>query len=154
MKPIRFEIPIRTKNPLNGAHGRWQGQAAKRKKERNDTALCIPREVKDIEPRLVVVMVRQSPGEMDGDGLQAALKSVRDQLAKSLRVDDKSPLVFWYYGQRRGDHRVLVAITTPGEATDVVAEIMGDPPRSTMVEVRRSALALALGDLLPPGSFR
>ena len=101
---IRFLIPLKTRNPLNGAQGRSRGamfaKAARRKKERSTSRLCAIGSGGGSWVR-VVSMTRLSAGRLDGDGLQAALKSVRDGIADALGVNDGSVAVWWVYAQRR-----------------------------------------------------
>lgn len=117
---IKFTVPLKTKNPLNGAQGRSRGavfaKAARRKKERADskTAALVACGIGWLPPASPVVgLTRLSPGKLDGDGLQAALKSVRDGIADALGVNDGSDAVKWVYEQRkckRGQFGVEVSI--------------------------------------------
>lgn len=60
----------------------------------------------------VVHMTRLAPSNgLDDDNLRGALKGVRDELARWLGVDDRSPLVTWQYDQRRGEYAVEVAVS-------------------------------------------
>jgi hypothetical protein len=125
---IKFTIPIRVDNPLNGPQGRSRGamlgKAAKRKKQRQVAFLCMraaappagymnagvvgySRRTKgpSLLPGRVVVLRRVSPRALDGDGLQAALKSVRDGIADALGINDGSDAVTWKYEWRRGGSR-------------------------------------------------
>jgi hypothetical protein len=129
---IKFTIPVRTKNPLNGAQGRSRGaifaKAARRKKERRAAELCLMEFLskpggpsRKIEPGATVTLRRVSPRALDGDGLQAALKSVRDGIADALGINDGSDAVIWRYEHRRGkprEYAVEVEIVPQGsEAT-------------------------------------
>jgi hypothetical protein len=115
---IRFMVPVKTKNPLNGAQGRSRGavfaKAARRKREREAAALCFKAEATMLVcVRAEVTLTRLSAGKLDGDGLQAALKSVRDGIADALGVNDGSDAVVWKYEQRkckRGEFGVEVSI--------------------------------------------
>lgn len=51
---------------------------------------------------LVVRIVRVAPNRLDGDNLEAALKRVRDGLAKQLGVDDRHPSVEYVADDERG----------------------------------------------------
>lgn len=60
---------------------------------------------------VTVTFVRHSPGTMDGDGLQAAFKNLRDGVADKLGVNDNDDRVTWAYAQRRakrGTHMVTI----------------------------------------------
>lgn len=118
---MKFTVPVKTRNPLNGPQGRTRGAmlgaAARRKKERNAAKLCtiaaIPPGWLLLYGRGEAVLTRLSAGHLDGDGLQAALKSVRDGVADALHVDDGSQAVKWEYAQRkckRGEFGVEVEI--------------------------------------------
>ncbi|NMO21916.1 hypothetical protein HPC49_40405 [Pyxidicoccus fallax] len=106
---IRFDVPIATKNPTNqrehpmARHRRAKGQ-------RQATHLFWPGWK---GPALLVVrLTRVSPRRLDSeDNLPAALKSVRDEVAKKLRLDDDSPLVRWVYAQAQGAPSVLVELS-------------------------------------------
>jgi hypothetical protein len=51
--------------------------------------------------KLLVTMTRRAPSPLDDDNLLGALKSVRDEVAERLGVDDRSPLVVWGYAQEK-----------------------------------------------------
>lgn len=106
-----FLVPIRTKNPLNGNQGSWRAVHGKRLKEREAVGLLWPRRALLPPFPLVVHLERHAPSSgLDDDGLQASLKSVRDQVAEELGVDDRDPRVRWTYGQRRSPWGVLITI--------------------------------------------
>jgi hypothetical protein len=69
----------------------------------------------------VVVLVRHSPGttELDDDNLRGALKAVRDEVARWLKVDDADPMVQWVYHQRT---RVAWGVTVMAQADDDSSE--------------------------------
>jgi hypothetical protein len=111
---IKFIIPIRTKNPLNGAQWGRSGiaKAKLRKKHREAAKLSLMALLSTpggpshrIEPEATVTLRRVSPRALDGDGLQAALKSVRDGIADALGINDGSDAVTWVYQHRRGRPR-------------------------------------------------
>jgi hypothetical protein len=109
---IKFTIPIRVDNPLNGPQGRSRaamlGKAAKRKKQRTAASLMTISSLPTVDAPLgpcVVTLRRVSPRALDGDGLQAALKSVRDGIADALGINDGSDAVTWVYQHRRGKPR-------------------------------------------------
>lgn len=109
MSCIRFTVPVQTVNITNrrehpmARHRRSKGQ-------RDATHLLWPGWS---GPALLVVrLTRVAPRQLDtGDNLAAALKSVRDEVAKQLRVDDGSPLVRWVYEQSPGEASVLVELS-------------------------------------------
>lgn len=118
---MTFSIPIQTKNPNNGAQGRSPGavyaKATKRKRERQATRYSFLAALNGnrwrLEPPYTVTLTRVGAGTMDDDGLAAALKSVRDQIADELDVNDGSDRIRFVYQQRkckRGQFSVEVQI--------------------------------------------
>lgn len=123
---MTFTIPIRTRS-LNHGGGRehWAARAKRVKAERDATccsaqttaqarfALAGFHMLAEEGKPLTVSLTRVSPGTLDGDNLQGALKHVRDQIAEMLGVDDRDPVVTWRYEQRkgkRGEYAVEVRI--------------------------------------------
>jgi len=117
---VTVTVPVRTTNPLNGSHGRWQGKAAKARAVRDAVAWALrPHPAMSLPVR--VTMRRCSSSEMDFDGLCAALKPVRDEVAAWLPLarakrrgrvvaDDRDPRVTWRYEQGKARRaRKLVA---------------------------------------------
>jgi hypothetical protein len=114
---IKFTIPVKTTNPLNGSQGRTRGavlaKAAQRKKQRNAARLCGLAGIYNQRPELLrlpfrsaaLMLTRVSAGTLDTDGLAASLKSIRDGLADCLGVADNDPRVTWSYAQRKGKRR-------------------------------------------------
>lgn len=111
---IKFSIPIKTTNPLNGAQGRTRGavfaKAARRKKERESARLCTLVAFGRCTPPILlptgtwipaVTIVRLSAGVLDSDAAPAALKSVRDGIADALGINDGSDAVTWKYDQKK-----------------------------------------------------
>lgn len=109
MKPIVFDLIVRTRNPLNGGHPgtKWAtaARSAERKRHRQKArestrgALCLARlHAADVIP-CVVTLTRYSAGKMDTDGLAASQKGIRDGIADALGVNDGGPFVEWQYEQ-------------------------------------------------------
>ena len=48
-----------------------------------------------------ITITRVSPRGLDDDNLARSAKAIRDGLADSLRIDDRSPSVKWLYEQKR-----------------------------------------------------
>lgn len=97
MRPVEFELEIKTPNRSNGDRVHWAVIAKERKNQRRAVGLKCPPLKPD--PALVVTLTRRSSGTLDDDGLRTALKSARDAIAAKLRVDDATPLVRWEYRQ-------------------------------------------------------
>jgi hypothetical protein len=109
---VAVVVHVRTPNPVNGGQGyHWRVRAERRSEQRKATAAalagCLP-----VQMPAVVRLTRASPGELDDDNLRAALKSIRDQIAEFLGVDDgDQKAVRWVYGQKRErNHAVEVMI--------------------------------------------
>lgn len=112
LQPLKVLVPIRTVNSTN-AREHWAVRAKRAKAERSDTAWMLAN-VPRPELPCTVKFTRIGPNRraMDGDGLQAALKHVRDQVAEWLGVDDASPLIRWDYWQERArEYAVRIEIT-------------------------------------------
>lgn len=98
---VAFTIPIRTGTGLND-RGHWRVKARKVKAERQAAAWSTAGKKAPPVP-CTVLLARVGPSNgLDDDNLRGSLKGVRDELAKWLGVDDRSPLVAWAYEQRRG----------------------------------------------------
>lgn len=130
MSTITFVVPICTSNPLNGSHQHWSVKSRKRKAERAAVARAVAvgrvplrvgvtgpldQALADLAaPGLVSVrLIRTKPrgGPMDGDGLAASLKSVRDGVALALGIDDgDTARVRFDYAEERGEWGVRVEV--------------------------------------------
>lgn|GEM_PF-3839684 len=106
---IEFVLPVDTKNTSN-VREHHQERAKRARGQRQATELLWPGWT---GPALLVVrLTRVSPRLLDeDDNLPIALKSVRDEVARQLRVDDSSPLVRWRYAQAQGEASVLVELS-------------------------------------------
>ncbi len=65
------------------------------------------------ERPLVVTLTRIAPGRLDSDNLPSSMKSIRDQIADQLVIDDGSDRIDWRYRQergKRGAYAVLVEV--------------------------------------------
>jgi hypothetical protein len=104
---------LQTANEQNGSHGNPFAKNKKRNKIKQLAAFSTKAHFK-LTALITVKLTRVGAGEMDDDGLRAALKSVRDGIASAFRIDDGSKLIRWEYEQRRcprGEYAVEVAIT-------------------------------------------
>lgn len=90
----------------------WAARARQTKPQRTAAALLVKSKLHELGgTRLVVLLTRIAPRELDDDNLRGALKGYRDGVASALRVDDASPLVRWDYAQRKGEPSVEVQIS-------------------------------------------
>lgn len=98
---LQVLVPIRTVNSTN-AREHWGGKARRVKKEREAVAWMLAGKRPPALP-CRVLLTRLGPNRRlcDSDGLQAAGKGVRDQVAAWLGVDDADPRVKWEYAQER-----------------------------------------------------
>lgn len=113
-------LPIRTVNELNGSHGHWSKVRDRRKNIRGDARLCVMQRGRPQLP-VIVLMTRVSAGELDDDGLRAALKSVRDGIADAYGIADNDPAIVWEYAQARGarcQYEVRIQITPAVECRE------------------------------------
>lgn len=113
-----IEVPVKTQNEMNVSRpGAWRARFGRAKRARTAVSRLFPKW--KVEPLVRVTLTRFSPNEMDGDGLQAALKPVRDEVAACMNVDDRTRLVEWVYRQGKGERgkpmvRIEVEAMTPG----------------------------------------
>ena len=90
-------LPIRTVNPLN-ERCHWAKRAKRSKSERSMAKLLTPKTALPCR----VILTRIAPRAMDGDGLQASFKAIRDGVADKLGVLDNDKRVTWQYRQIKG----------------------------------------------------
>lgn len=109
-------VPIKTTSTNAKLRQHWRANRRSSKNERRVTALLMLAEldVSALKAQLPlrILVKRLSPGLLDGDNLQGALKAVRDEVAAVLGIDDADPRATWLYDQakcKRGEHGVLVA---------------------------------------------
>ena len=118
---VRFVVPVKTTNPLNGSGGTTRGgrmAAARRAKiVREDARFATIVAMRSVYVRLPlsITLTRVSTGTLDAhDGLPASLKRIVDGIAEALGIDDgDTTRVRWLYAQRkgkRGEHAVEVQI--------------------------------------------
>jgi len=131
---MKVTLPLHTHSG-NMGHGRehWGARRARVKRERTATALVLtPWRHHAWGFPLTVTLVRIAPRALDAeDNLTAALKSVRDEVAAQLGVDDRDARVRWLYGQERGavrEYAVRIEVEESREAEReraVVVEMNG-----------------------------
>lgn len=115
----RFTLPVRVKNITNErTHWAVKARYSKQLREvaRFQTSIAIGLADEDVDSdsdRYRVTLIRQSTTaqRMDGDGLQAAMKPIRDGIADALGIDDGSDRIEWKYEQEKtGEYAVEVKI--------------------------------------------
>lgn len=112
---LTFEVPVKASHTLN-SRSHWSVRARRRGTERNAVSLALPKH--RVEPVLLITLTRVGPRAMDDDNVQGAMKGIRDEVAKQLRIDDGSPLIRWQYEQAKGEYAVHVRIESIGAARD------------------------------------
>jgi hypothetical protein len=133
---IRFEVPVETVNTSNRREHHMQ-RHRRAKGQRDATHLLWPGWS---GPALLVVrLTRVSPRTLDsGDNLPVAMKSIRDEVARQLLLDDASPLVRWVYAQACGAPSVLVELSwgdDPLAAAVRAQDALAPPPPPVLPEV-------------------
>lgn len=115
---VVIDVPIRLESELNRSE-HWTKKAARRKSQRQAVLLCWRSQVRSVLPAAAmfhVELVRLCPPKnkiRDTDNLAAAFKSIRDEVANQLGVDDADIAqgdVTWDYAQD-SDDRHWVRIT-------------------------------------------
>src|SRR5690606_1325135 len=116
-----FEIPVKTGRGLNDRE-HWATRRRRVSKEKGTTAdayaVYAAERVREygfgLHAVYQITLTRLSSGRLDGDNLQGALKSIRDEIATQLGfTDDSHEALHWVYGQekcRRGYYGVKVKI--------------------------------------------
>lgn len=95
---LTFTIPIKTASTAN-LREHPMAKYRRTKAQKKYSALILP--AWKLKPLAIVRMTRFGQRRLDDDNLRSALKSVRDGLAKKLRIDDATPLVRWEYEQEQ-----------------------------------------------------
>lgn len=115
-----IEIPLRTGTGLNNRE-HWRARGRRVKAERMAVAWALAGKEKPELPCLVHLTRIAPSNGLDDDNLAGALKSVRDQVAEWLGVDDKRKDVVRYIThQRRGPWGVTIDFASMGSfMTDV-----------------------------------
>lgn len=89
------------------AREHWAARRRRVARERAAVAAALHGRVAPLMP-CTVTLARVGWNLLDGDNLQGVFKSVRDQVADWLRVNDRDPLVTWGYEQATTRARRLV----------------------------------------------
>jgi hypothetical protein len=98
-----IEVPMRMPSRANERSGatRWDRHRLVEAQHRAVSSALLPHRPPPLP--LTVRLTRIAPRELDDDNLRASTKAVRDSVAKWLGVDDRSPLVWWLYGEPERD---------------------------------------------------
>ena len=114
-------IPLRTKGGLNSRE-HFFARSRRVRKERETVAWMLSTQTKPQIP-CTVTLTRVAPSSgLDDDNLAGALKGVRDEVAKWLRVDDRDRATVRYvYAQQRGPWGVRIAFGPPASGAQLLA---------------------------------
>jgi hypothetical protein len=123
-KPGLF-VPLKTINELND-HSHWRNRQCRAKQQHKAMAKALAQHRKLPLP-IRVTFTRYAPGSkpLDSDGAFAAMKFVRDAMAKVYGVDDGSDVIEWAWPvkqERSPFYGVRVQVTSTKDGIDV------DPP--------------------------
>lgn len=108
----RLAIPIRTVSLAN-EHEHWRRRHKRSKAERLEMRCAW---LKAFERPMcggetaVVRLTRVAPRALDSDNLPPSMKSIRDELAACLGLDDRDPRITWEYSQEKGPYSVRVVV--------------------------------------------
>lgn len=96
-------VPLRVVSEAN-QRGFWRKRAARTKAQRAQIAAEWLAAFGKMAPKppYVVRLTRLGGRALDSDNLAGAFKAVRDELARIVGTDDRSPLYSWQYEQRPG----------------------------------------------------
>lgn len=110
---IEFQVPIKATFTLNSRE-HWAARARKRKLERIAVAVAMRTAAAqrwfDPEGGVLVTLTRVGPRKLDSDNVQGALKSVRDEIALQLGMDDGDDQISWIYEQAKGEYGVRAVV--------------------------------------------
>lgn len=117
---MKVTIPMKAPSASNQRE-HWSARHKRTSPQRSAAMLLVKPKLHLLgSTRLVVLMTRVAPRELDDDNLRGALKAYRDGVAAALRVDDATPLVRWDYAQRKGaepnEHSIEVMFSWEGSA--------------------------------------
>lgn len=100
---IRFEAPVRIESEMN-ARCHW---SVRRRRFDDQKALVAyswpkPRYRDYGDGPLTITLTRIGPRRLDSDNLASGFKAVRDEIARTLGIDDGDKRLTWRYEQERG----------------------------------------------------
>lgn len=112
---LRWTIHVRTVSAnIAYAGEHWSKRAKRAAEQRWVVGATIGNRIRGLLP-CTVTLTRVAPRGLDDDNLLGALKSVRDQVAQCIGVDDRDQRIDWRYAQERGaprEYAVRIEVTT------------------------------------------
>jgi hypothetical protein len=92
-----FTVPVRTVNK-NNVEEHWAVRRRRVLRERNAVVLSWPRLAVQVPCEVNLVRIAPARNHLDSDGATAAVKTVRDEVARLIGVDDGDQRVTWTTG--------------------------------------------------------
>jgi hypothetical protein len=92
------QLPLKLES-LNHQESGWK-RAKRRELQRATVRNIAGRAIKTIHVPCKVTITRYAPRDLDDDNLIGSAKSVRDEIAALLGVDDRDPRIEWKYWQQ------------------------------------------------------
>lgn len=106
-----IEMPIRTVSENAYRREHWRTMRRRAKGQRTIAKLLLSRHVNKLPTPLTVILTRIAPRLLDDDNLRGSLKSVRDEIATWLGIDDGDWRVRYHYAQeKRGAYGVRAEV--------------------------------------------
>ena len=149
MRPVSFILPIRLRNPLNGAQGVTRGAmlkaSANRKRERAIARSMVHGHMfasgcSGGATAYTITITRIAPRSLDHDGLVAGAKSIRDGISDGLGFkNDSDPALDWIYDQRKGKPKEYAVHVEIKERQELYVEL-------SRVDVALSAAMLSVDE--------
>jgi hypothetical protein len=97
---IDVDIACEIKSAFNTRHAAWEQRHSRARRERNAVVEALEGITTPWWSNYYVTLMRCGPRKLDDDNLRGAMKSVRDQLAQWLGLDDADERIVWGYAQR------------------------------------------------------
>lgn len=120
--PIEVVLPLALVNPTN-SRAFWRARSTRVKRERSVTRLVLQAAgalpfFRETPAPWRVELVRRSPRAFDSDGLVAAFKGIRDEVAAIAGLDDKSPSFRWCIRWEKATKREVGVVVRVSQASE------------------------------------
>lgn len=117
MPKVTFHMEgMRVSSSTNMRSGHF-ARAGRVKKEKSAAYLTMLSLRNLLTPACIITLTRVAPRTLDDDNLRGALKSIRDGIARAMRVDDATPMIEWRYNQEYAAGRYAVMVEVRWEDT-------------------------------------
>jgi hypothetical protein len=120
---IEFTAPARVESEMNRRE-HWTRRRKRFAEHKQAVAYSWPKpRYRDYGGRVVVTLTRIAPRRMDCDNLASGFKAIRDEIARTIGIDDGDPRVTWVYAQEKGGVkeyavRIRIASEQPSQRED------------------------------------